>query len=362
MTGAVRAVVLGAVLALGLPASDSGADRELDTGIREATGRFEPMIPTDPREAAFAARVLARAALIDGASEAGDAVRTGRTVSDVAAAMARLTRAIPDGEVITTPARSPPGTVDQTIRAAVVPIGGADAPRIRARIGRADIRPGDPLTLTVTSAGGPAHVAVFAWQADDSVALVLPVSGPSVRVEADREAALPPAGAPSLSARPMPGSEVTVEALLVLAASHAFDPADLARAINAVVSDGLPPTEMSAFLSRLARRDPARLALAVLPYRVHGGAAPIRYTITLKGFDPAQAAAIVEVMTAAFPGYLTHGVLPDRGSMRHLRYESTAGPVEMRRWLTLLLEDMALRPGRDWVFSGRDLDIAVERR
>jgi len=240
-------------------------------GLHQAVGTFTPMAPLDRREVLFAARVLARAALIDDATGDGAGRRDGGRGRDVVTALPRLARAIPHDEIW----RDGPSRHDgaeQHLRARVRPVGGGAAPRLEAAVDRVLYRPSDPLAARVLVRGGRAYVAAYVLQADDTVVRIAPAGDAARRLEPETRIALPGPRDPAVSAAPMSGSEETVEALIVVASAVPFDAAALAPSVRASPDASLAAAvETSGFLDALADLDLARVSLSVLPYRVRRG-------------------------------------------------------------------------------------------
>lgn len=237
-------------------------------GLQQAVGSFEPQAPTDRREVLFAARVLARAALIDRTLGSGGGDRRGRGHADLTAAMGRLAKGIPHEEVWHDESASAPAAA-QTLRARMSPIGGGEAPILEASIERAVYRAGERMGVRVLVRGGRAHVAVFVWQADDTVVRIAPWQEAALRVEAAQRTDLPGPGDPEIAPAPLPGSQETVEAVIVVASALPFSADALAPLAGETASDSLAgAVEMSAFLDMLVGLDLTRTSLAVLPYRV----------------------------------------------------------------------------------------------
>ncbi len=331
----------------GLAASDPG--KEWPSQAFEATGRYQPSAPVDRREARFAARILARAGVVDLAFGDGTGVSSGSTHAELAAAMLRLNRAIPVDEIwLQAPDPVPSDDKDhvvQRVRARVMPLGGEDPPGLQAELTRSDLWAGDRLVARVSVSDRPAYVAAFAWQADDTVVALAPTGAVAVQVLAGDPVLLPGAGAPEISAVAMPGSDQSLEAILIVARTTPFAPDSLAVAVTGQEpSDRSSATSMANFLGALAAGDLSRTALAVLPYRVRSPASETTYTVVLTGFDPETEDAIVEVMSEAFAGYRRHLRHPGGPSGLRLDYVSAAEADAMDRWLTMLLRDLGLSP------------------
>lgn len=72
------------------------------------------------------------------------------------------------------------------------------------------------------------------------------------------------------------------------------------------------------------------------------------YTLMLNGFDLASSREIIETMTGEFPCVVSHDRLPDGpGNVARYGYVSTATRAKLESWLTILLLDMQLQPGKD---------------
>lgn len=236
-------------------------------GLFQAVGTFTPTDRTDRREALFAARVLARAALVDDLQGAGGR-RRGSGYRDLAEAMRRLDRTIPHEEIW----RDRPGDgqgVVQELRARIARVGGGNAPRLEAAVERDLYRQGEELNARVLVRGGRAYIAAFAWQADDTVVRIAPRGRMARRLESGAGATVPGPSGPKVTPAPMPGSRETVEAVVVVASALPFDADALAPYSGATVLQSLASAvEMSGFLDALSRLDLARIRLAFLPYRV----------------------------------------------------------------------------------------------
>lgn len=240
-------------------------------GLYRAVGAYAPAYRTDPREVRFAARVLARAALIeDGIGLAvGGGRYTGSTARDVAEAMRSIARGVPHEEIWRD--RSAGNAQVQELAARLARIGGDDAPLLEASVDRALYRPGETLRARVTVRGGRAYIAAYAWQADDTVVRMAPLEREARLLEAERRAYLPGPVDAQVTAAPLPGSQETVEALLLVASAVPFAADELAPTAGASPEGSLAvAAEMSAFLDALAALDLSRISLAVLPYRTRG--------------------------------------------------------------------------------------------
>lgn len=237
-------------------------------GFLQAAGHYEPRLPTDRREVLFAARVLARAALVEWALGSGTGERRGREGGDTARAMIRLSYGVPHEEIWRDGPASPAGAV-QTLRARLAPVGGGRAPVLQAALERATYRAGERLSVRVLVRGGRAHVAAFAWQADDTVVRIAPLESDARRIEAETRIDLPGPGDPEIAPAPLPGSQETLEAVIVVASALPFAADALAPSAGATALRSLADAvEMSAFLDSLVNLDLARTSLAILPYRV----------------------------------------------------------------------------------------------
>jgi len=85
------------------------------------------------------------------------------------------------------------------------------------------------------------------------------------------------------------------------------------------------------------------------------------YTLTLRHLSTETALAIVEVMTAEFPGYRSHALIRSGSAVRRYEYVTTASAAKLERWLTLLLLDMGLDPGGAVALAVRAGEIRIER-
>lgn len=237
-------------------------------GMYQAEGAAALARRVDPREQRMAARAVARRAVIRDALDWTPAEGPVRSSGDVQAAMESLQAAIPHEEIWRDLAGA--GAVARVLlRARVSRLGGGTAPVIEAAADRAVYRPGDALTARVQLRAGRAYLAAYAWQADDTVIRIAPMSAEAARVDAKVRVDVPGTGDPAVSAAPMPGSPESVEAIVIVASALPFDAAALAPSVQATASQSLEAaTDMSAFLDALARLDLARVTLRVLPYRV----------------------------------------------------------------------------------------------
>ena len=248
-----------------LPLTRDGG--RVGAGLYRAAGSFAPTTRTDPREIRFAARVLARAALVDDALGNGTGRADGRGVRDVSEAMRRLSRGVPHEEVW----QGKAGDGSQSLSARLARVGGASAPRLDAAVERALYRAGEVLSARALVQDGRAYVAAYAWQADDTVVRIAPRDRAARAVEAGVRLSLPGHGDAEVTAAPLAGSDETVEAVLVVASAVPFDAGKLAPAVGRTASESLgAAAQMSAFLDALAALDLGRISLAVLPYRVRG--------------------------------------------------------------------------------------------
>ena len=248
-----------------LPLTRDGG--RVDAGRYRAVGSFAPIGRTDPREIRFAARVLARAALVDDALANGSGRGDGREGRDVAEAMRRLSRGVPHEEVW----HAKSGGASHSLSAKLARVGGGSAPRLEAAVERALYRPGEVLSARALVQGGRAYVAAYAWQADDTVLRIAPRDRAARVMEAGVRLALPGHGDAEVTAAPLAGSDETVEAILVVASAVPFDAGTLAPAVGRTAAESLgAAVQMSAFLDALAALDLARICLAVLPYRIRG--------------------------------------------------------------------------------------------
>lgn len=273
MDGA-RAAATVRVAAASIPAAFRPLTRDggrIGRGLFAAAATYVPDRRTDPVEAGFAARVLARATVIDDRLRQGDGPHRGVGQDAVARAMRGLERAIPHEEIWRNlPADS--GTVARAVRARVAAVGGADAPRLEAAVDRALHRDGEPLRARLTVRGGRAFVAAYAWQADDTVVRIAPTGLQARPVEPERRLSIPFPGEAEVAAAAMPGSLETMEAVIVVASAMPFAADALApAAAGSPDASRAAAVAMSGFLDALARLDLARVRLAVLPYRVRAG-------------------------------------------------------------------------------------------
>lgn len=237
-------------------------------GFYQSVGEFAPDGRTDRREVLFAARVLARAALIDDALGQGDGFRQGSRRADVASAMVRLGLGVPHEEIWRDRPASGAAAV-QDLRARLAPVGGGDAPRLEAAVERGLYRAGEALGVRVLVRGGRAYIAAYAWQADDTVVRIAPRGTAARRLEPETRADLPGPGDPEIAPAPLSGSDETVEAIVVVASALPFAADALAPSAAGTPGESLAgAAEMSAFLDALATLDLSRTSLAVLPYRV----------------------------------------------------------------------------------------------
>ena len=85
------------------------------------------------------------------------------------------------------------------------------------------------------------------------------------------------------------------------------------------------------------------------------------YTVTFRHLSTEDALSIIGVMTDGFPGYRSHDLMSSGQAVRRYAYVTTASAAEIERWLTLLLLDMKLDPGREIFLGLRDGDIRIER-
>lgn len=150
-------------------------------------------------------------------------------------------------------------------------LGGPSAPGVEARLDRRELVAGEVLGIGLTGTRRRAYVAVYAWQADDSVVRLYPAraaSGPFV-IDVGAGLTLPSVGEPVYGVAPMPGDRVSVEAVVIVASSAPFDVDALAPAASANVVDTLAAaTDSGAFLAAVGGMDVATVDLAVLPYSV----------------------------------------------------------------------------------------------
>ena len=236
-------------------------------GLYRAVGTFSPTRPTDPREVRFAARVLARAALIDDALGRGGGHAGAGTAREVAAAMGSLARALPHEEIWRDRPAGGAGAV-QELAARLARLGGTDAPRIEAAVERALYRPGEALSARVVARNGRAYVAAYAWQADDTVVRIAPTGREARLLEADRRADLPGPADAQVTAAALPGSQESQEALVLVASAVPFLADALAPLVGETPQGSLAAAaQMSAFLDALAGLDLSRVSVTVLPYR-----------------------------------------------------------------------------------------------
>ncbi|MDF1794314.1 MAG: hypothetical protein P1U88_20545, partial [Thalassobaculaceae bacterium] len=116
---------------------------------------------------------------------------------------------------------------------------------------------------------GRAFVAAYAWQADDTVVRISPRDGTARRLEPEIRIDLPGPDEATVTSAPLPESDETVEAIIVVASALPFSADALAPAASATPQGSLSgAAEMSAFLDALTALDLARTSLAILPYRV----------------------------------------------------------------------------------------------
>lgn len=252
-----------------LPLTRDGG--RVGAGLYRATGSFAPVQTTDPREVRFAARVLARAALIEEGLGRDGGRRQGARLRDIEVAMRSIARAVPYEEIWRDRSAEGGGSV-QGLAARLSPVGGSDAPRLDAAVERALYRPGDLLSARVLLHDGRAFLAAYAWQADDTVVRIAPRDAAARSLDAEIRADLPGPGDDRMTAAPLPGSRESVEAIVVVASAVPFSAAALAPLAGTTAQGSLAAaTQMSAFLDRLAALDLKRVSLAVLPYRTRAG-------------------------------------------------------------------------------------------
>jgi hypothetical protein len=222
-----------------------------------------------PSELRLAARMVARARLVDRALGGSESIaETARDRADVAAAMVRLEQAIPFEEIL----KDGGGPADRRadITARFERVGGRAAPRLEAQLDRAVYRPGLPIRVRVRTGDTTSLVAMFALQADGTVLRIAPRSpGAPRELPAKREIMLPTAVDGEISSAPLPGMRENLEAIVLIASSASFEPADLAPAAgeSAEESTGLG-VPVGVFLDRLSKLDLARVSLKIMPYRV----------------------------------------------------------------------------------------------
>lgn len=161
------------------------------------------------------------------------------------------------------------GDAERRLRARVARVGGA-GPGVAADLDRRVYRPGEPIRVRVTVGRGRAFLALFAWQADGSVVRITPLrTGSAIPVDAGTRLDLPGPDEPEVAAAPMPGRPDSLEAVVLVAATMPFDPADLAPAMGSTADDSRrAAVSADGFLDAVAGLDLARIRLRILPYRV----------------------------------------------------------------------------------------------
>ncbi len=254
-------------------------------GVSSPAGRFHEAVAEavlserlDRRGAERGARNLARARVIsqaldlpppkviEVASEA-DAVEVlshalgkGLTVEE------RFSYALPEGDA---------GGNDRVavrLTARVTPTGAIIRPAVTARLDKPVYEAMEPMSIEIRS-DEAAHLGVFAWGADGKVVRLYPRgTRKSLPIGAGNVVVLPRSGEGSILSVPLPepGNEEDHEAFIVVAKPRPIDFAALAPEAGTNLSDTMNrAVEGSGFFGALAGRDPARMAVIFLPYRVH---------------------------------------------------------------------------------------------
>ena len=252
-----------------LPLTRDGG--KLGGGMIQARGAAWDSRDLPGRQAWAAARSLARARVT--ASALGLSMPASgvvRTPVEMVALRRMMERGIPYDEVWTSEAASVDGDVAVALRALVRRVGSASAARVSVAFPGAEMISGEALNLAISAKRRTAHVAVFAWYADDGVTRLYPVgTATAMRIERGGTLVLPPAQGPEYGVTPMPGQRVSMESLIVLSSAAPFDVAALAATpLDDPLASLHRARTASAFFDAMARQDLSVMSIRILNYRV----------------------------------------------------------------------------------------------
>ena len=250
-----------------LPLTRDGG--RLGKGFHQIEGRVATGIGLRRDEALFAADAVAWARLIERALDISKSVRSpARTHRDVIKALAYLERAIPHEESWKTSADG--RETVRELRARVSRIGGVEAPQIKATLDRNVYTKGVPLKLRTAVHTNRAFVAAYALQANSTIVKISPSNDARAHsIDAGERVDLPGPREAEVHAAPMPGTPISLEAVILVASAVPFNADDLAPSLSSRVAASLRvAVRTSAFLDRLAELDLSRVTVKVLPYRV----------------------------------------------------------------------------------------------
>ena len=85
------------------------------------------------------------------------------------------------------------------------------------------------------------------------------------------------------------------------------------------------------------------------------------YNVTLRNFSAEEALSIETVMAKEFPDYSNHEVLERTPTRVLIDYVSQARAAKLQEWLTVLLMDMGIQPGRHAIVMVTGAEITVDR-
>ena len=212
------------------------------------------------------ARSLARARLVTTALRLeAPQVERGREVADATALLTVLSRGIPFDESWRHEDR-PGRLVITNLRAKVKALDAAAAPKIEAALSTKIVGAEEPFSLKV-KLDREGYLAVFVWQADDTVLRLYPrPDARPVVIVPGQDLSLPRQGESPFMSVPMPESDSDHEAMVLVASTSklAFD--KFAPAVGGNVMAGV---KAGTFLARLAKHQGSPLALKILPYQVN---------------------------------------------------------------------------------------------
>ncbi len=158
------------------------------------------------------------------------------------------------------------------IHAEVKHIGTAIAPNITAKLSHSSYRAGQPIHITIKSAGN-ANLAIFGWFADGQVVRVYPnKTNAALAIKKGRPIALPRKDESPFMSAPMPvsGNREDQEAFIILATSDNMDFKKLAPLLGDSIGQTISSAKNSSdFFNELGRMDLTKMSLTILPYQVH---------------------------------------------------------------------------------------------
>lgn len=93
------------------------------------------------------------------------------------------------------------------------------------------------------------------------------------------------------------------------------------------------------------------------------------FTLSMKRFDPKEANKLISVMTnkgnvsanSKFPCYVRHNLLGREAAVQKYEYVSSATTAKLNQWISVILQDMGLKPSEDVVMRVSGNEIFLEK-